>query len=301
MNTTRKICDPHVHIYPHKALRSLLQALYGDHGFKIPASYLRGLPEKFAAKDYLQHAEPHGVQLAVNLPVANKSENAVGVAAINDWCLEQQEESKGKLVSLGAINPRAMSEPEIKAELDRIVESQLISGIKLIPMTGPAFQEFDPADERLEPLYKAVADRDMLIVWHMGSRRNDNNVATVQKIAAIHERYGMRMVAAHLGNDQWEIVAQHLAKFAGVAFDLAYNYPMDIDYSHIIQINGAILRQAIRDVGQERIFAGFDFPHMSVPVGVEAFDHLAAEAGLTTEQKQAILWDSPVRFYGLAA
>jgi len=272
----RRICDPHIHIYPSgAATNNLRRVLYGENGFQIPSSHLTDLPGEFTAKAYLEHARPHGVRLAVNLPVANRGKKAAGVAAINEWCLGQHEESCGQVRSLGAINPTTMSQVEIAGELDRIKRSKLISGVKLIPMAGPAFQEFDPADCRLEPFYKAVADRDMMIVWHMGSRMKDPvNVATAKKIADIYERYAgrIRMVAAHLGNDAWEEVRVHLIGLEGIAFDLAYVYPMETEYPYIVRTNGATFRRVISDVGTGRTFGGYDFPHMSVGVGQGAFD-----------------------------
>ena len=158
LEPARKICDPHMHLYPRETAAKVRAALYGKHRLKIPLAYLEGLPDQFTALAYLEHAGPHGVALAINLPVATRDKTAGEVAKTNNWCAEQQELSENRVCSVGAISPH-LGQEDLITELNRIIDLGLLRAIKLVPMSSKAFQEFDPADAKFDFLYRALADR----------------------------------------------------------------------------------------------------------------------------------------------
>jgi uncharacterized protein len=102
-----------------------------------------------------------------------------------------------KIIPFLVVDPAS---PTAYADLARAVEEQGARGIKL----GPIYQGFRPDDERYFPLYEAIQDRLLPILWHQGSSfvavqgpLEWANPVLLDKVARAFPE--LKMVVAHLG------------------------------------------------------------------------------------------------------
>lgn len=286
-----RIIDSHVHLYP-AAAAAKVRKFMGQ--YPIPSHFTKDLPLRFDADHYLTHAASHGVVAAVNLPVAPKESSPQDVSRLNDSCAQIMEEHGGRIFSFGALNPHHAL-VDIQAEVRRIRALGLL-GVKLHPirnMKAATFQEFDPADEKMFPIYRAIADAGLPLYWHAGSpfREDQTFNATPRKLRMIKQTFfsGQPMYVAHRGgmHFKWEEVMRNFGDLEGVVFDLAYTY---------FGMSDSELSQVVADVGSRRILLGSDFPYMSVPVTLEGFRAMGALSDSVCED---ILFKNAAREFGI--
>lgn len=128
--------DFHTHASPEKVVERAM-----EHPQEV---YQTEAPFDGKVGTLLRHMEESGVDISVILPVATKPSQ---VESINSWAAETQSE---RLVCFGALHP---DYPHFRSEVRPMRETGLL-GVKF----HPNFQEFHPDEERMFPVYEALAE-----------------------------------------------------------------------------------------------------------------------------------------------
>ncbi|MBN1420002.1 MAG: amidohydrolase family protein, partial [Planctomycetes bacterium] len=112
-----------------------------------------------------------------------------------------------RIIPFASIHP---SEPDPRAAARRIA-AEGIRGVKMHPM----YQRFVIDDERVFPVYEAIAAEGLILVFHAGFDIGfpGDRSALPARIASVLDRIGgLRVIATHLGGWQaWDEVGRELA------------------------------------------------------------------------------------------
>ena len=177
------------------------------------------------------------------LPVATKPSQQT---TINNWAAEVLG---GGIYCCGSVHPDAEDAVE---EIHRI-KSLGLSGVKF----HSEYQNFLPDEERMFPLYEAIAEEGLIAVFHGGwdPFSKDEIKATPERFAAAAREFpNLKIVAAHLGAMKlWDDVEKCLAgKSDNVLFDVSVIARYLTDYSQVERI--------IKTHGTDKILFGSDCP-----------------------------------------
>ena len=200
------------------------------------------------------HMHACGVDKSVVLPVATKP-SQVGV--INAWAKSAADDD---LVFFGALHPDCDDFYDIAAGLKK----DGFKGIKL----HPDYQGFFADEARMMPLYEALRDLDLILVYHAGVDLEycwpvHCTPMMIKKV--IQAVPGLKIVAAHMGGfGLWRDVEELLVG-QPVYLDTSYSYPF---------IKSEGMTRLIRRHGAENILFGTDSPWAS------ADDEIAAVTSL---------------------
>jgi predicted TIM-barrel fold metal-dependent hydrolase len=150
--------------------------------------------------------------------------------------------------------------------LDRL-ESVATNGARLIKWL-PSVQLIDPADERLAPFYRRLAELQLPLLVHTGSEHSftwaKDEFGDPQRLQ-LPLSLGVTVIAAHSawpGRHEGERDVDRLAR-------LATQYPnLYADISSLTQINklGALREVLTRPEFRERLVYGTDFPLINMPI-----------------------------------
>lgn len=181
-----------------------------------------------------------GVDLSVVLPVATKPSQ---VGTINKWALEN---SGGRLKFFGAVHP---DDQDFYSTVKWLKENGF-PGVKL----HPDYQNFFADEERIFPLYEALRDAGLIVVFHSGM---DIGLpvpihCTPLMIKKVFDNFkGLTIVAAHMGaHALWRDVE-----------DLLAGTPVYIDTSYSqYMLGNSGMERIIRKHGSERVLFGTDSP-----------------------------------------
>lgn len=175
------------------------------------------------------------------------------------------------------------------AELERIAAR----GIKVLKL-HPHTQKFDVRDPRVAALVKRAGELDVIVLMDNanilpGDSENLFNLA----VACPKTKF----IFAHMGGLNfrfWNILA--LVRTAQNFF--ADNIYFDISATTVIASGSPIQNEfvwTIRNVGVDHVLLGSDYPQLSLPQTLTAFDRL----DLTAEEKAKIRYDNARRLFGL--
>lgn len=175
------------------------------------------------------------------------------------------------------------------AELERMA-SRGIKVLKLHPHT----QKFDVRDPRVVALVKRAGELGVIVLMDNanilpGDSENLFNLAV--------QCPETKFIFAHMGGLNfrfWNILA--LARTAQNFF--ADNIYFDISATTVIAAGSPIQNEfvwTIRNVGVDHVLLGSDFPQLSLPQTLAAFDKL----GLTEQEKAQIAYGNARRLFGL--
>jgi uncharacterized protein len=188
-----RVIDFHTHAFPDELAEKAITALEehsGDYRAHRDGT-IRGL---------LKSMDGAGIEQAVVVSIATKPSQ---VRRITEWSISIASE---RIIPFASIHPRYR---EFESELDRIAAAGL-KGIKLHPF----YQEFTIDDPDRIPLYRAVADRGLVVLFHAG---NDiafpvTGQASPSRFLRLFEAVpDLKMVVSHLGGwTAWEEVAETL-------------------------------------------------------------------------------------------
>jgi len=142
-----KIIDIHTHVFPDKIAVQTVKLL--EEAAPEVTAYLDGTIS--ALKSSMQKAK---IDLSVNQPISTKPPQ---VRSINEWVAEIQND---QVLSFGTVHPEF---DELKGEIKRLNEKG-IKGIKL----HPDYQKFHPDDRAVYPIYEAICENEMVILFHAG-------------------------------------------------------------------------------------------------------------------------------------
>ena len=211
--------------------------------------------------------------------------------------MEKTRASNDGLIALAAKHPGMLPIATVHpydgqsaiAELERVAGR----GIKVLKL-HPHTQKFDVTDPRVLVLVKRAGELGIIVLMDNasiipGDSENLFNLAL--------KCPKTRFIFAHLGGLNfrfWNILA--LARTAEGLF--ADNIYFDISASVIVAAGSPIQSEfvwTLRNVGIEHVLLGSDFPQLSLPRTLAAFDQL----GLTEQEKAKIRYDNARKLFGL--
>lgn len=197
-----KIIDVHTHVFPDDVAPRAREALIvpGRHTAHYDAT-LAGL---------LSHMTAHGIDCSWTMPVATKPSQ---VETINQFAASQPRD---RITPFGGIHPDT---PDAYAVLSQFPKLGL-RGMKI----HPDYQEVSPNDRRMQPIYDAAIDFDLIVLFHAGEDVGPKSrFGTPQVYAEILDEYPrMKAILAHFGGYRmWDEVEEHLIG-RDVHLDTAY-------------------------------------------------------------------------------
>lgn len=186
------IIDAHAHAFPDAVAERAVPLLAQEGHVK---AHLDGKVDSL-----MRSMDRAGIAVAVICSIATKPEQ---FGPILKW---SKAIASDRLVPLGSVHP---SDPDAVAHIREIREAGL-RGVKL----HPYYQNFDLDEERLMPIYEAIAECGLVLVSHTGF---DVAFPRVRKcdparIVAVTRRFpALKFVATHLGAwEDWDAVSEQL-------------------------------------------------------------------------------------------
>lgn len=260
-----KIADIHAHIFPEKLAEKASHSIGSFYG--VPIEREADMP-RLCAEDKLA-----GI---TRCAVSNSATNASQVRNANTFLAEAVRGHDGYL-AFGTIYPGMDGFEE---ELDRMLELGL-RGVKI----HPDFQKLAIDDERGIETYRAIARRDLPVLFHMGDDRYD--FSSPERLTNLLRRVPeLRAVAAHFGGwRSWTRSLAHL-QTESVLYDTSSTLGM-IDRDMVLRFIDAI--------GPDRLIFGTDFPMWSPKEELNRFFSL----GLSESDQQKILYGNFMKLLGL--
>jgi len=250
------IIDFHTHCFPDDIAPRALERVAG---------HLDGLTPSFdgTRRGLKEAMDTAGVTMSVTLPVATKETQ---VLPINDAAME---DNGPPFVSFGTLFPGMRG-------ADRECRRLAAAGIRGVKL-HPEYQEFAVDDPRVYPLYDAIRDAGLIVVFHAGddplpTARGRALPAAIRRVS--REFSGMTIVAAHMGGwRRWE-EATVLADTT-VFVDTSAVYPF-MPHERFCRL--------VSQFGSERVLFGSDAPWFSPWATVRWIE----SAPLTQKEKERI-------------
>ncbi len=262
------IIDIHTHAFPDglaaRAIASLTEKA------AIPA-YTDG-----TASDLKRSMASAGIDLCVLQHIATKPEQTVNV---NRWAVEIQDRN---LLSFGSIHPDF---PDWKKEIQWLAASG-IKGVKF----HPEYQDFYVDDQKLFPVYDALCEAGLVILFHAGVDLGFSPPChcTPSRLSKVLDAFpGAKIIAAHMGGYRyWEDVEKYLL-----------GREIYLDSSFAFNDMGAESMGAlIKGHGTEKVLFGTDSPWTDQSREVANIKSLS----LTGEEFDLILSKNALRLLNLA-
>jgi predicted TIM-barrel fold metal-dependent hydrolase len=218
----------------------------------------------------------------------------------NTYVIECVESHPGRLAAIGLVDPES---PTNAADL-RHWMGRGLAGVRFHPL----FYDRDPrgawwvdAPEN-DALWNAACDTGAILQFHMWPRHAD----ALARMIARHPN--VRVIIDHIGKPDVTEAPPHpsfdpilrLADFPDVFAKIGdyqiaskQGYPYTDTHSFVTKLVGTF--------GADRMMWGTGFPGSGRLVPLQqALDYVERDLPLTAAQRQAILWDTPARLFGLA-
>lgn len=259
--------DFHAHAFPDDLAARAVAKLEADCPWNaIGDGTMRGLMRSMDTAD---------IDLSVVCAIATDPDQVKGIFK---WC---------KQIRGDRIEPFPSVHPEIRKPhkwVKRFAKAGFI-GMKLHPM----YQDFDFDDPKMDGIYAAACEHDLLVVAHCGrdiAFDDNDDRASPQRIRSVIDRFPeMRLVCTHMGGwRMWDEVEKLLLErkvYFETSFSLAF-----------LSADRAI--DMIRRHGADRVMLGSDWPWVSQSVSVGQVENL----GLDDETAQKILRTNAVKLLG---
>lgn len=253
-----QIIDFHAHIYPEKIAQKASQTI-GEF-YDIPMRY-SGSPEELITSGNKINVEKYIVHSTATKPQQ--------VESINNFIIGECEKYS-QFIGFGTIHP---DYENFEKELEKIKNAGL-KGIKL----HPDFQLFQIDTEKMDPIYKKMAELKLPVLVHAGDYRYD--YSGPKRIARVLEKHpNLVLIAAHFGGySEWEESVKHLVG-KNVYFDTS---------STLWKLPLEEANKILKEHGIEKFLFGVDFPMWDHFEELERFNKL----DLDEKSKQAILYDN---------
>ena len=262
-----KIADVHAHIFPEKIAAKAARSI-GD--------FYDAPPGNLATADvYLQEAKEAGICRAL---VCNSAVSPEQVPSINLFLAEQCH-AHPEFLGLGSLYPGMAGWEE---ELDKL-QAYGLRGVKI----HPDFQRVELDVPAGVPMYREIARRGMVVLFHMGDSRYD--YSHPRRLWELKRQVpDLIAIAAHFGGYQaWE-ASKACPMPEGIWYDTS---------SSLMFLSRDEARELLERFGTERFLFGSDFPMWTPGIEVERF--LRAELGLSEAERDAILYDNFARLFGI--
>lgn len=226
------VIDFHAHCFPDFLAEKAICALEKGCNIKAVHDGTAG-----GLKEYMKRC---GVNRSVVLSIATKPSQ---VGAINEWSKSIRD---SELYSFGAVHPDDENFYDVVAKL----KADGFKGVKL----HPDYQDFMADEKRMMPLYEALRDAGLMVIFHAGM--------DLELLVPIHctplmiknvlsEVKGLTVIAAHMGSHALWRDAEELLCGLPVFFDTSYSYYM---------LGKEGMERMIKKHGAERVLFGTDSP-----------------------------------------
>ncbi len=254
------IIDIHTHAFADGIAPKAIEALEKSSGTK---ALLDGTT--FDLKRSMKKA---GVALSVIQPVATKPAQ---VRAINVWA---SRIGGGGLLPFATLYP---GQPDWEEEIEQIRRAGIL-GVKL----HPDYQNFDPDDRALFPMYEKLQAEGLIVLYHAGDDISfpPPGRATPKRLLNLIEHFpDLRVIAAHLGGfEMWDEVEEYLVG-KDIYFDTCYTFGC-LKTERIVRI--------MEGHGFDRIVFGTDSPWKDQQKEIQNILHL----DIPDEAKRRILGEN---------
>lgn len=228
------IIDIHTHIFPDE-LAPRAMAVLSDNCKSLPL--LDG-----TCAGLLASMDKAGVDKSAIMPIATKPSH---VRSINKWAADISRKHN-KLISFGTLHP---AQDDWRDEIGQLVADG-IPGVKL----HPDYQNFFVDDSDLVPIYKALADAGLILLFHAGV---DIGLpppvhCTPGRLARVLDSVPeLKIIAAHMGGyDRWDDVKKYLAG-RDLYFDTSYS---------LTDLGADKMAELIKAHGVDKVLFGTDSP-----------------------------------------
>lgn len=263
------IIDAHTHIFPDELATHAMEVLVGNSGMPpFTDATVTGL---------LTSMHGAGVDSSIIAPIATKPSQ---VSGINHWAAELARQNND-IISFGTLHPL---HKDWNNDINYLVANRF-PGIKL----HPDYQEFFVDDPSLIPIYRAIADAGLILLFHAGV---DVGLpppvhCTPDRLARVLDAVPeLTVIAAHMGGYKcWDDVERYLVG-RNLFFDTSYSLA-DLGAEHMMDL--------IKAHGVERILFGTDSPWTSQSAEVTNIRALP----LSDDEKAAILGGNAERLLGM--
>jgi predicted TIM-barrel fold metal-dependent hydrolase len=199
------IIDIHTHAFADGIAPKAVEALEKSSGTK---ALLDG-----TTSDLLRSMENAGIALSVIQPVATKPSQ---VRAINVWASRIAGDG---LLPFATLYP---GQSDWEEEIEQIKRAGIL-GVKL----HPDYQNFDPDDRALFPMYEKLQAEGLIVLYHAGDDISFSppGRATPNRLSNLIGHFpDLRVIAAHLGGfEMWDAVEEYLVG-KDLYFDTSYTF-----------------------------------------------------------------------------
>ena len=260
-----KVADAHSHVYPEKIAEKAT--------VNVGVFYGLNMENVGRSEDLIKLGKANGMDKYLITSVATKVEQARAISTF----IAGECEKHPEFIGLGAWHQDLT---DIEAEFDYI-ESLNLKGIKL----HPDFQKFNIDDERMIPVYKEAAKRNLVVLFHMGDDRTDySSPKRLSKVLEIIP--DLTCIAAHLGGyTAWD-EAYKLLKGKNLYVDTCSSLPL---------MNKEDAIRNIKHFGTDKVLFGTDFPMWSHDTELERFFSL----GFSEEDNRKMLYENFKKLYNI--
>ena len=259
--------DFHTHAFPDEIAKRAMAKLQaaGD----VPA-YGDG-----TIKDLLRSMDQADLDISVVCPIATKPDQAAGILK---WCRKIHSD---RIEPFPSVHP---DDPQAAKWVARFAEEGF-AGIKL----HPQYQAFEADEPRMDPIYAAAAEHDVVITSHCGldlAYPDTNDNASPVRFAKVIERFPtLRLICTHMGGwRSWELVELHIL---GKPIWLETSFSLD-------ELGPQRSADMIRRHGADRVVFGTDWPWKPQDKELALFNALPLDA----KEKRNILWGNAARTLG---
>jgi len=262
------IIDIHTHAWADALAEKAIPALIASAHADVTPHYDGTIAGLVAQMDRT------GVDISVVQPVATKPTQ---VTAINEWAAAI---ASARVVGFGAMHP------DVEDPGSEIARMSLL-GLKGFKM-HPEYQRFEPDDPGLDPIWKAAAERGMIVLFHAGADICFPSVrGTAESFASLLDSWPeLRVILAHLGGfRQWNAVAEHL-QGRDVWLDTSFTLGHLPDDEFV---------SLVRAHGTGRVLFGSDGPWTDAGVQIARLRRL----GFTAEELEGILGGNAARLLSM--
>ena len=266
----RRIVDAHAHVFPDELAARANKQLIGNSG---ETAFTDG-----TAAGLKRSMEQHGIAVSVTLPVSTRAKQTQPINAFSIEALGDE-----RLVPFGTIHPEYAG---YAGEIARL-KAAGVKGVKF----HPDYQSFFVDEERMFPIYQALSDAGLIVLFHAGVDigLKPPYHCLPEKLARVLDAFpSMIVVAAHFGGFQmWDDVDRHLVGrnlYLETSFTLSWLEPSKFT-------------DMARRHGIERVLFGTDSPWADQGREIE----LVSRSGLTEDELGKVFAANADRLLGLAA
>jgi predicted TIM-barrel fold metal-dependent hydrolase len=274
----RPVVDAHVHLFPPRVFAAIWR-WFDRHAW--PIRY------RLQAAEVVAFLERQNVERFFALHYSH----VPGMARALNHHVSEMARLSPRVVPFGTVLP---GEPDAEGIVAESLDALGHAGLKV----HCHVQKVAPDDERMFPIYEAVARRGKVLVMHAGREPSSPAygfdcrwLCGVEPVARVVERYPeLKLVVPHLGQDQW----REFLALCRASPNLYLDTTMAV--AGFLTEDGP-RRQDLLGVA-DRLLFGTDFPNLPYAWGRER-DWLEG-AGLPDQALEAILRGNALRLVGLA-